>query len=239
MEWVEYEDGLKKTYFHYIRNGSEKNIVLFGSCHLSTMAYMLNEITSKRFNFCIITSWYFKHRGYEYFDMNTVNSRIRELVKKSDIFIYMKHSIDYGIDADKIETYVGQKTKVIKIPNLRLVFNTDSREEYLRSLDMLKKSIKESDFPGFCYIVDQHRNHLFFNINEHPTHYILYLLSRSIVKKICHSLPKEGMEEYLSWKNRRRFLELNRKYVILPGRDVITPKISEITGISCEAEYFD
>jgi hypothetical protein len=171
--------------------------------------------------------------------MDYINDRIQEIIKKSDIFIYMKHENDYGINADEIEKYVNGNTLVMKIPNLRLVYKTDSKEEYLNSLEKLKKSIQGSDFINFHYVVDHHRNHLFFNINEHPTHFLLYLLSRSILNKICKINHKDSMDDYFNTNYRNHFLQLNHNYVILPGRQIITPEISEMTGISCNAEYFD
>jgi hypothetical protein len=239
MDWVDYMNDLKNTFFHYINNNSDKTIVLFGSCHLSTIGYMLNTFTNQKFNIYVITSWYFKDQGYENFDMDYINDRIQEIIKKSDVFIYMKHENDYGIKADEIEKYVNMNTLVMKIPNLRLAFKTDSKEDYLKSLEKLKNSILESDFVNFQYILENHRNHLFFNVNEHPTHFLLYLLSRSILNKICKINHKDSMNDYLNSNFRNHFLQLNRNYIILPGRQIITQEISEMTTISCNAEYFD
>jgi len=239
MDWVNYNNDLKNTYFHYINNNSNKTVVLFGSCHLSTIGYILNTFTNYKFNIYIITSWYFKDQGYENFDMDYINDRIQEIIKKSDIFIYMKHENDYGINAHKIEKYVNMNTLVIKIPNLRLEYKTDSKESYLKSLEKLKNSIQDSDFNNFQYIIENHRNYIFFNVNEHPTHYLLYLLSRSILNKICKIDHKDSMDDYFNTNYRNHFLQLKGKYIILPGREIITPEISEMTGISCNAEYFD
>ena len=200
---------------------------------------MLNQFTNYQFNIYIITSWYFKDQGYENFDMSYINDRIQEIIKKSDIFIYMKHENDYGVNADKIEKYVNSNTLIIKIPNLRLEYKTNSRDEYLKSLEKLKKTIQNSHFKNFHYIVENHRNYLFFNVNEHPTHFLLYLLSRSILNKICKINHKDSMDDYFNSNNRNHFLQLNRNYVILPGRQRITQEISDMTGISCNAEYFD
>jgi len=239
MEWTDYMNHLKKDYFHYINNHREQTIVLFGSCHLSTIGYMLNKFTNYQYNIYIITSWYFKDQGYENFYMNYIRHRIQEIVQRSNVFIYMKHNNDYGVNADRIEQYVNPNTLVLKIPNLRLTYVTDSREEYLNSVEILRYSIQESDFKDFEYIVENHRNHLFFNTNEHPTHYLLYLLSRSILNKICKIKYTDCMVDYFNLDYRNHFLQLNRNYVILPGRDIITEKINQITGILCNAEHFD
>lgn len=239
MDWLNYMNDLKDTYFHYINNKCEKTIVLFGSCHLSTIGYMLNIFTHYKFNIYIITSWYFKDQGYENFDMDYINDRIQEIIKKSDIFIYMKHENDYGINAHQVQKYVNANTLVIKIPNLRLEFNTDSIEKYLESLEKLKHSIQDSDFKNYHYIVENHKNYLFFNTNEHPTHYMLYLLSRSILNKICKIDHNDSMDDCFNSNYKTHFLQLNRKYIILPGRQFITSEINKITGISINAEYFD
>lgn len=238
MEWTEYMNYLKNDYFHYINNRREQTIVLFGSCHLSTIGYMLNKFTNYQYNIYIITSWYFKYQGYD-FDMEYIRDRIQEIIKRSNVFIYMKHNNGYGVNADVVEEYVNQNTLVLKIPNLRLTYVTDSREEYLNSLESLKRSIQDSDFKDFKYIIDNHRSHLFFNTNEHPTHYLLYLLSRSILNKICKISSKDSMSDYFNLDYRNHFLQLNRNYVILPGRENITEKINQITEISCDAEHFD
>jgi hypothetical protein len=151
----------------------------------------------------------------------------------------MKHNNDYGVNADVLEQYVNQNTLVLKIPNLRLTYVTDSREEYLNSVEILRHSIQESDFKDFDYIVKNHRNHLFFNTNDHPTHYLLYLLSRSILNKICKIKSTDCMIDYFNLDYRNHFLQLNRNYVILPGREIISEKINQITEISCNAEHFD
>ena len=239
MEWNDYMNDLKKDYFHYINNNRNQTIVLFGSCHLSTIGYMLNKFTNYQYNIYIITSWYFKDQGYENFDMDYIQHRIQEIVQRSNVFIYMKHNNDYGVNADRIEQYVNPNTLVLKIPNLRLTYVTDSREEYLNSVEILRYSIQQSDFKDFEYIVENHRNYLFFNTNEHPTHYLLYLLSRSILNKICKIKYTDCMVDYFNLDYRNHFLQLDRNYVILPGRDIITEKINQITGILCNAEHFD
>ena len=239
MEWNDYMNDLKKDYFHYINNNRNQTMVLFGSCHLSSIGYMLNKFTNYQYNIYIVTSWYFKNEGYENFDMDYIRQRIQEMVQRSNVFIYMKHNNDYGVNADVLEQYVNQNTLVLKIPNLRLTYVTDSIEEYLNSVEILRHSIQESDFKDFDYIIENHRNYLFFNTNDHPTHYLLYLLSRSILNKICKIKSTDCMIDYFNLDYRNHFLQLNRNYVILPGREIISEKINQITEISCDAEYFD
>ena len=187
----------------------------------------------------VITSWYFQNQGFDHFDMNHIRNRIFEMVRNSNVFIYMFHMNDYGIDANHIEKYVNSNCLVLKIPNLRLDFDKPSRDLYLSSLNILKYSIETSDFHDYQYIIDNHKNYIFFNTNEHPTHFLLYLLARSILNKICKIHHKESLQDYFNKDYRNHFLSLNRNYVILPGRQIITPEINQITGISCNAEYFD
>ena len=47
------------------------------------------------------------------------------------------------------------------------------------------------------------------------------------------------MVDYFNMDYRNHFLQLNRNYVILPGKEKITEKINQITGISYHAEHFD
>jgi len=240
MEWGDFFDELatNANNIHLINNNSSQNIILFGSCHLSTIGYMLNELFQHKYNIYIIISWYYKNTGYTQFDMVSIKENIKTIVSKSHIFIYMKHYSDYGIDANNIEKYVSNKALKLRVPNLKLVYNKNE-EEYLNSLKIIKYSIEDSDFKEFDFIVKQHKEYIFFNTIDHPTHYILYLLTKSIQQKIIgeHFFTGDnGMSEYLNLTNKKEYTDMKNKFVILPGNDDIN---YEITGILKNAVYFD
>lgn len=239
IEWMEFEEKISKYSFHTINNNSNKNIVLFGNCHVATIGYMLNILLYYNFNIHIIISWYCEKIGYNHFDMIEINSKIKHLVSNCDIFIFQSHVRDYGMDASKIHTFVENKTKQIKIPNFRLKYNTLDTLTFNASLEKLKNNIIDSDFPEFIFIIDNILNIIFFNTIDHPTHYILFLLSKSIFNKITkYNYIPMTIEDYYDTNNRDNFKLLNN-YVILPGKDIITHEISCVTGISINADYFD
>ena len=239
IEWLEFEESISKFSFYTINNNSKKNIVLFGNCHVATIGYMLNTLLYYKFNIHIVISWYCEKIGYHYFDMDEINDKIKHLVSTSDIFIYQTHIKDYGIDASKIYTFAGKQTKQIKIPSFRLMYNTLDIFTFNSSLEKLKNNIEHSDFTEFIFIIDNILNIIFFNTIDHPTHYILFLLSKSIFNKITKYIYLPiTIKSYYNADNRNNFKLLNN-YVLLPGKDVITEEISSVTGISINADYFD
>jgi hypothetical protein len=171
--------------------------------------------------------------------MLEINHKIKYLVSSSDIFIFQSHVKDYGMDASKIHTFVDNKTKQIKIPNFRLEYNALDMFTFNASLKKLKNNIINSDFPEFIFVIDNISNIMFFNTVDHPTHYVLFLLSKSIFNKITkyNYLPMT-IKSYYDMEN-RSFYKLLTNYVLLPGKHVITEEISRITGISINADYFD
>jgi len=235
IDWLEFEKKISTYSFYTINNNSNKNIVLFGNCHVATIGYMLNQLLYNNYNIHIVISWYCYKIGYNNFDMAKVNDKIKTLVSTSDIFIFQTHINDYGINASQIHTFSGKQTKKINIPNFRLVYTLDILE-FNSSLEKLKYNIKNSDFSEFIFI--DNLNIKFFNTIDHPTHFILFLLSKSIFNKITkHNYVPITIESYYNIDNRADFKLLN--YVILPGQDIITDKISSITGIPVNADYFD
>jgi hypothetical protein len=58
MNWVDFETNLLHKHIHIINNNSNKNIVLFGSCHMATIGYMLNRLLNYEYNIHIIISNY-------------------------------------------------------------------------------------------------------------------------------------------------------------------------------------
>jgi hypothetical protein len=85
-QWPDFENGLFEKHIHTINNKSTKNIVLFGSCHMSTIGYMLNKLLNYEYNIHIIISWFFNDKGIENFDMYNINNRIKHnIIKKMTI----------------------------------------------------------------------------------------------------------------------------------------------------------
>jgi len=102
MDWLDFESILLDKNIHTLNNNSKKNIVLFGSCHMATIGYILNKLLNYKYNIHIIISWFFENKGVEKFDMNSINNRITDLVSNCDIFIYHLHINDYSVNAVKL-----------------------------------------------------------------------------------------------------------------------------------------
>lgn len=246
IQWEDFENKLMKSFYYKINNNSKKKIVLFGNCHIATIGCFLNYLLNKQYDIFIIISWFFDKIGYNNFNMEIVNNKITYLLNNCDIFIYQKHIKNYGINADIIDGLVNNQTIKINIPNLRLVFNSNIKEEYYNSVQMLKDSIMNSDFKELYFIIENLTEIQFFNTPEHPTHYLLYLLSKSIKNFIfCnYNLTAKliykpiTIQDYFLPQNRVYFKKIEN-YVILPGCEKITDSIMNNTGIKIDSDYFD
>lgn len=246
MEWSEFENKLYENPYFTINNNSKRKIVLFGNCHMATIGYFLNYLFNEQYNIHIIISWFFEKNGCENFDMIKINEQINNIVSKADIFIYQQHIKSYGVNADIIHNNVNSNTIVIKIPNLRLLFDVDTTEEYNRSLNLLLYSINNSDFKEFKFMVDNLKDVHFFNTREHPTHYTLFLLSKTVKNYVLNNYKTNiisnhqpiNIDDYYSKYNRLLYKRIT-SYVVLPGKDEITEEISKITGIKKDGDYFD
>jgi hypothetical protein len=245
IQWEDFENKLIKSFYYKINNNSKKKIVLFGNCHVATLGFFLNYLFNKQYDIFIIISWFFDKVGYNQFNMELVNNKITYLLSNCDIFIYQKHIKSYGINADIIDGFVKNKSIKIKIPNLRLVFNSEI-EEYCYSVQMLKDSIMSSDFKELYFIIDNLTNIQFFNTPEHPTHYLLYLLAKSIKNFVFCNYNSTAkllykpitIQDYYSQQNRISFKKIEN-YIILPGCEKITDSIMNNTGIKLDSDYFD
>lgn len=246
LEWIDFENKLFDSIYFTINNNSKKKIVLFGNCHMATIGFFLNYLFNEQYDIHIIISWFFDKNGYENFDMQKVNNHIKNLLTKCDIFIFQHHVKNYGINADIIDSFVNKNALVLKIPNLILMFDAKVYTEYEKSIKMLKYSIENSDFKEYNFIIDNIKEIQFFNTPEHPTHYILYLLSKSIkiyiFKKSNHIMNlfynHITLDDYYSKKNRASYKKISN-YVILPGKCKITDTIHNITGIKLDSDYYD
>lgn len=239
IEWIDFEKKMDLYPYFMIDNKSKQNIVLFGNCHVATMGYFLSYLLDKKYNIYIIISWYCDKVGLDKFDMTKVNNKILDILQNNcDIFLYQQHIKDYGVNASIIETLPNIKATIYKLPNLRLVFTTLDKKEYDRSLEILSYNIEYSDFSHFDFIISNLKTIRFFNTPEHPTHYILYLLSKDIVNKINNNNKKVTIEDYHNQDNRDDFKKI-KEFISLPGFDEITSKNTKITGISVDADYFN
>jgi hypothetical protein len=237
MNWIEFKKDLLEKNIHTINNNSKKNIVLFGSCHMSTIGYMLNKLLKYEYNIHIIISWFFQNEGIEKFDMININNIITELVSKCDYFIYHAHINDYYVNAIQLHSLVNEECLNLIVPNYRLDYTNRKTDEFEKSLDTLEYHIYNSSFPEFKFIIDNYKNIMFFNTTNHPTHYLLFLQSEFIVNKILKNDQTINIANYFDENNRNYFKEFN--YVTLPGKEYISYEISNVTGINIDYIYFD
>ena len=235
MDWNNFESKLMTTHIHTIHNNSTKNIVLFGSCHMATIGFMLNKLLNYEYNIHIIISWLFQNKNIENFDMNVVNDKIKNIVSNCDVFIYHNHINDYYINATQLPFYVKQNCIKLIVPNYRLDYNN---EKYSVSLSILNTHIMTSSFPEFKFVIDHHKNIMFFNTTNHPTHFLLFLQSESIQNKILNNGQVIGINNYFDPNNRTYFKQFN-DYVLLPGKEPLTYEIQCNTGININADYFN
>jgi len=238
MDWDKFEEQLKEYPIYTINNNAKKNLVFFGNCHASTIGFFLNDLFNKEYNIHIIISWYCHKIGLEHFNIENVNNRISFLIKNCDILLYHKHIKNYGVNAVDIHTNAPKTAIVLEIPNLHLCFDSLNKAQYERSVEILDYNIKNSDFKDFSFIVEN-KSIQFFNIPDHPTHYILFLLSKCIYSRIKDKTPIYcTIYHYYDVTIRKEFKQLNN-YVRLPGKIYITPEMSQVNGIPVTADYFD
>jgi hypothetical protein len=237
IDWINFENELLDKPYFTIDNLSRKSVVLFGNCHISTIGFFLNHLLNYKFNIHIIISWYCYKVGLEKFNMQEINNEISNLLLNCDIFIFQKHIRNYGINAVNIEQRVNKFAKIMQIPNMRLDYTINDEVKYKRSLEILEYSILNSNFPDFIFVI-KHNNIHFFNTPEHPTHYILYLLSKWIYLRIMNIYVTISISDYFNIYNRKDYKKITN-FVRLPEKFDITPEISKITGILLDSEHFD
>ena len=235
MDWLQFESILLDKHIYTLNNNSTKNIVLFGSCHMATIGYMLNKLLNYEYNIHIIISWFFENKGIEQFDMNNINSRITNIVSNCNVFIYHVHINDYSVNATQLPLLVNKKCIKLILPNYRLDY-TSNKDDFNNSLNILNYNIKSSSFPEMQFLTDNYENIMFFNTINHPTHYLLFLQSQYIVNKILNNNQNISIGNYFDKKNRLYFKQFY--YVTLPGKEVVNDEISNITGIKKDADYF-
>ena len=248
IKWEQLEEHLKIHHFYKIDNKAKQNIVLFGNCHLLPLTFFLNRLFNYGYNFIVIISWFYE-KSFDVNELHMINSEIHSILLHADIFIFQKHYNNFGVYADEITTYVNKNCKLIHIPNFMLDYllhkSSSSDIEVLKndfdlSLFRLTESIRESDFPEFNFIIDNIYKVRFFNTIHHPTHFLLYLLSKSIHNLLMKNSIKITIADYYDNKLRDEFLKLDKKGLIfLPGKVDMEPIHYEITGIHYGADYCD
>lgn len=239
IEWIDFENNLAHCPYFMINNKSKQNIVLFGNCHVATLGYLLNDLLDKQYNIFIIISWWCDKKGLDHFNMDQVNSQILHILQNyCDVFLYQQHIKDYGVCASYIETLTNKHAIIYKLPNLRLTFDSLDKQEYTRSLEILTYNIDKSHFPNFRFVIDNINNIRFFTTPEHPTHYLLYLLAKATVNKIYNTHYAMSINDYHDPVSKSEFKK-QTEYVTLPGFNEITEKISEITGMNMDLDYFN
>jgi len=236
MNLNEFESIIEKENIYKINNNSRKSIVLFGSCHMSTIGFMLNRLLDYKYNIYIILSWFFEEKGIENFNMKEINNTIQKYVSECDVLIYHNHINDYGIYASKIDSFINSNCLKLSIPNYRLDY-TKSKDEFQHSLLVLEYVIANNDFPEFKFIIENYKNIIFFNVPKHPTHYLLFLQSEAITNRLLNNGQKICIGNYYDPKNRTYFEDFT--IIILPGRTIIDDTISSNTDIKIDAEYYD
>jgi hypothetical protein len=250
INWEKLEEHLKINYFYEIDNNKSKNIVLFGNCHCLPIVYYLNNLLDNEYNFIVIISWYYQ-TTFDKNELEDITSKIKNIINKCDILIMQKHCSSFEINASKIDEYVNDQCKIIIIPNFILdylssksnILNNDLEEMkliYNNSLLILCKSINESDFPNFLFIKNNINDITFFNTIYHPTHYVLYLLSKNIFYKIKKLNNNISLNDYWDNKTREEFYNINLDgFVFLPGKHNMSEIHYKVTNISFGRDYFD
>ena len=171
--------------------------------------------------------------------MNLVNNKIQKVLLEADYLFYHVHNKDYGVYACDIFKKCNPKTICFAIPNLQLFFDKVDTNSFQRSLEKLKKSILiESNFKDFIFVCENYKNIRFFNTNYHATHYLLFLLAKSIKYKIINNIMSINLDTYYDTQTQKQFKSI-KECVILPGFVGITKEISQITGIQENAHYLD
>ena len=135
MDWLDFEKNLVNKHIYTINNNSTRNIVLFGSCHMSTIGFMINKLLDYNFNIHIIISWLFQNKGIENFDMIDINNRIKDVVSNCNVFIYHTHINDYHVDASIVPSLVNENCLKLIVPNYRLDYLDDNFSNSLNILN--------------------------------------------------------------------------------------------------------
>ena len=231
IPWTVFEEECIRKTIYTIDNHSKKNIVFFGNCAIAPTGFFLNYLLNKNFNIHFIVSWLFEKNGFEKFDMNMVNNKIQKVLLEADYLFYHHHKRGYGVHACEIKKKCNPKTICFTIPNFQLFFDAVDKASFQRSFEIFKNSIlNESDFKDFIFVYENYKNIRFFNTNFHPTHYLLFLLAKSIKFKIINKISPITLDTYYDIPTQKQFKSIT-EFVVLPGFVEITKEISQKTDI--------
>ena len=239
IHWTVFEEECVKKIIYTIDNHSKKNIVFFGNCAIAPIGFFLNYLLHKNYNIHFIVSWLFEKNGYQNFDMNLVNNKIGNILFEADYLFYHHHNKDYGIHACEIFKKCNPKTVCFSIPNFQLSFDAVDTASFHDSLKILKNNIlNESDFKEYIFVCEHYKIIRFFNTKFHPTHYLLFLLAKSIKYKMINIIKLMDLETYYDTLTQKQFKSI-KELVVLPGFVKMTKEITQITGIQENAHYID
>jgi hypothetical protein len=238
ISWIDFENDCIQNTIYTINNNADKHIVFFGNCHIAPTGFFLNVLTNKQYNIHFIISWLFEKNGLQNFDMNLINKKIQEKMKDADIFLYHEHHRDFGIHANSIKNFLKPTALSFILPNFQLSFHQLNSDVFHYSLNLLKHSIETSNFKEFLFIYDNIKSIQFFNTDLHPTHFILFLLAKSIKFKINKMKDTIGFQSYYAVQNRNQFKNM-KQFVELPGFIPINSEINRTTDIDINSEHFD
>jgi hypothetical protein len=235
MLFLEFLKITVENIFYTIDNGSTKNIVLFGNCHMASICMYLNILTDKKYNIYVILT-YVRINEKPYDQME--KEKIWNTIKQSNIFIYQKHYNDINIMASTIDKYASNKK--ILIPNLQLFFthpegkdqvNKELIDGFEYSYNKTKSSIIDSDMSNFIFVSENCKKIRFFDIPAHPTLYILYLLALQIFYKINDSDHEITLNDYYEMKQNFTYIPKNEHLIL---SNVFTYKKEECDALNID-----
>ena len=247
IDWNIVEEHFKQHLFYNLSNNKSKTIVMFGNCHFLPLAFFLNINLNYQYNIIVILSWFYE-KTFTDEKIEEINGKINKYLQDSSYFIYQNHYKNYKVNADKIISSLPISCTKINIPNLMLDcfdFNQnnnfkDEKKKYIDSQNKLYKSIFKSDFPNLMFIHDNLFKIRFFNTKYHPTHYILFLLSKNLYYRIENIDEDINLNHYYNIDLRNEFMNIDfSEFINLPGKWELKELDYKITNFLPIQDYYD